>query len=96
MKKNITTVTLENGFTCAIDMDKLDDWRFVEIMGSSGSDDRADAQMSIFVINNVLTPEESAALKKLCLKEDGKTVSATKMQDAIKEIFSQLAQAKNS
>lgn len=91
--KDIIDVATPSGFTCTLDRDKFDDWRFVEILGSS--DGLADYRMCLFVVNNGLSPEDAERLKEMCKKPDG-TVSGTKMHNIIGEILSATGeQAKN-
>lgn len=91
--KDIIDITTPSGFSCALDRNKFDDWRFVEILGSS--DGLSDYKMCLFVVNNGLSPEDAERLKEMCKKPDG-TVSGTKMQNIIAEIMSAVGeQAKN-
>ena len=95
MPDGTVKVNTKSGFSCEIDLNKFDDWRFTEILGGSDEDVLADAKMAVFVVNKVLSPKDSAALKEKCKKEDG-TISNTKMTEMIKEIMSEVPQIKNS
>ena len=81
--KNSVEITTPSGFTCSINPDKFDDWAFVEILGSD--DALSGHKMCIFVVNNVLTPEDAAKLKEMCKKPDG-IISSSKMENIITEI----------
>lgn len=92
-EKNVIDITTPSGFTCVLDRDKFDDWRFVEILGSG--DGLSDYKMCVFVVNNGLSPEDADRLKEMCKKPDG-TISGTKMQNIIAEIMTAIGeQAKN-
>ena len=94
MKKNVREITTEGGFSCSIEMDKLDDWRFIEIIGASDDDELAEVKLALFVVNDVLSKKDSDALKKFCTMPDGR-VSTAKMQEQIKEIMTEMQQVKN-
>lgn len=93
MKKNIKAITTKEGFTCAVDMDKLDDWRFIEIIGAAADNELADVKLALFVVNEILSKKDSDALKEFC-SIDGR-VSTAKMQEQIKEIMMEVQQVKN-
>ena len=91
--KDIIDITTPSGFSCALDRNKFDDWRYIEILGSA--DPLAECKMCLFVVNNGLSPEDAEKLKEMCKKPDG-AVSWSKMQSVIHEIMEAVGeQAKN-
>ena len=90
-------ITTKTGFECDVDVDRLDDWEFAKAAAAASTGRRgADAlNLTIFMVDHMLTKKDAERLQKHVKTEDGR-VPTSKMMSEIEDILMKINAAKNS
>lgn len=72
MPKNMAKVTTPSGFTCTVDKDKLNDWRFARLAASATENESDSLRLFIFMQDNILSREDAARLEDHVKLPDGR------------------------
>ena len=92
MKKEVTT---DSGFTCEIDLEKLDDWEFAEA-AAAVAESKGGAEtlrLAVFIANHMMEAEDAARLKEHVKTESGR-VPTSRMMEEIFDLMNKV-KAKN-